>query len=280
MMMGRWMCAAQALLSLTALVARAADVPVPGPAAQPSTGAALIEPSQPEAGSPDTAPLANPDDPWEGMNRKVFWFNDQVDVYALEPTAKAWDWVMPQPVQHGIANFFGNLRFPIIFVNDAFQAKPLEAVKELGRFAVNTTIGAVGLLDPASEIGLGEQDEDFGQTLGVWGVPSGPYLVMPLLGASNCRDAGALAVDSITAITPWYLDWWITGAMRIVDVINTRSRFLKEVAEAKAASLDYYTFVRNAYEQRRSALIEDRATHDGTTPYGAQTDEHLYDVPQ
>jgi phospholipid-binding lipoprotein MlaA len=272
--------AALALLSLTALPARAADVPVPGPAAEPSTGAALVEPSEPEAGAPDTAPPGNPDDPWEGMNRKVFWFNDQVDVYALEPTARGWNWVMPRQVQRGIANFFGNLRFPIVFVNDAFQAKPLQALKELGRFGVNTTIGALGLLDPATELGLDEQDEDFGQTLGVWGVPSGPYLVIPFLGASNMRDAGGMTIDAVTAITPWYLDWWITGGMRLVDVINTRSRFLKEVAEAKEASLDYYTFVRNAYEQRRRALIEDRTSHADTTPYGVQPDEQLYDVPQ
>jgi len=279
--MGRSLCASLALLSLaTAPVARAADAPVPGPVAEPGAGPALVEPSEAESGVPDSTAPANPNDPWEGMNRKIFWFNDQIDVYVLEPTARGWNWVMPQPVQRGISNFFGNLRFPIVFVNDAFQAKPLQALKELGRFAVNTTIGAVGILDPARELGLDQQDEDFGQTLGVWGVPAGPYLVIPVLGASNCRDAGALAVDTAASISPWYLEFFVTAGARIVDVVNTRSRFLREVAEAKEAALDYYTFVRNAYEQRRAALIEDRTSHDDTTPYGVQTDEHLYDVPQ
>ena len=150
-------------------------------------------------------------------------------------------------------------------------------MKQLGRFFVNTTIGAAGFLDVASEIGLPVQDEDFGQTLGVWGVPSGPYLVLPLLGASNIRDTGGLALDYAASITPFYIDFFYTAGARLVDVINTRSRFLAEVAEAKAASLDYYTFVRDAYAQRRRALIEDRDGRDMQKQLEEPPDESLYE---
>ena len=132
-------------------------------------------------------------------------------------------------------------------MNNLLQGKGVEGAKTLGRFTVNTLLGAGGFLDPASDLGLGPEEEDFGQTLGVWGVPAGPYLVLPVLGPSSVRDAPALGVDTATAITPFFIDSWILVGARVIDVVNTRARFLEAVSEAKAASLDYYTFVRNAY---------------------------------
>ncbi len=222
------------------------------------------------------APLARAqqeDDPWEGFNRHIFSFNDGVDVYVLEPVAKGWDWAAPKPVQTGFSNFFENLRFPIRFVNDILQGKVIDGAQTLARFTVNTMLGGAGFLDPASEIGLKKSNEDFGQTLGVWGVPSGPYLVLPFLGASNIRDTGGLVFDSAASITPFFIDGFITLGVRLIDVVNTRAQFLGAVAEAKAASLDYYIFVRNAYTQRREALVKDEDTKDAETP----NDDTLYE---
>jgi phospholipid-binding lipoprotein MlaA len=218
-------------------------------------------------------------DPWMGFNRKIFWFNDQLDTHVLAPVATGWHTVAPQPMQNGISNFFSNLRFPVNLFNDLLQGKPIDGAKAVGRFTVNTILGFGGFLDPASELGLKSHDEDFGQTLGVWGVPPGPYLVLPVLGASSARDAPALAVDSAAAITPFFIDGWILVGARVVDVINTRAQFLKAVEEAKAASLDYYTFVRNAYLQRREALIQDRTEHVSPEGVPSYENEELYTVP-
>src|SRR5262245_34858418 len=232
------------------------------------------------AAAPPTAgtPVAEYD-PWQGCNRKIFKFNDTLDEWVLAPVAKGWDYVTPKPVERGLSNFFANLRFPVDLVNNLLQGKGIEGAKVLGRFTINTTLGAAGFLDPASDLGLGPQTEDFGQTLGRWGVPPGPYLVLPVLGASTLRDAPALGVDSVTAITPFFIDAWILAGARVIDVVNTRARFLNEVADAKAASLDYYVFVRNAYLQRRQAEIEDRA--EKVTPERTPTNENeeLYTVP-
>jgi phospholipid-binding lipoprotein MlaA len=198
-------------------------------------------------------------DPWEGINRKMFVFNDKLDVYALEPAATGWSKVTPLRVRTSISNFFSNLRFPIVTANDLLQGKVLAAGNDIGRFAVNTTVGVLGFFDPASGWGLERRDEDFGQTLGVWGVPSGPYLVIPLLGPSTVRDAAGQAVDVAFAVTPWFVDTWILVAARTFDAVDERSLYLQEVRDAKASALDYYAFVRNAYLQRRNAQLRDSA---------------------
>jgi phospholipid-binding lipoprotein MlaA len=209
-------------------------------------------------------------DPLEGVNRKIFWFNDKVDVYALEPVATGWEKITPRRVRTSVSNFFDNLRFPIVTVNDLLQGKVLASGSDVGRFAVNTTVGVLGFFDPASGWGLERHDEDFGQTLGRWGVPPGPYLVLPLLGPSNPRDAAGLAVDSALSVTPWFVDWWILGAARVFQAVNDRSQVLDEVREAKRSAFDYYSFVRNAYEQRRSAQVRD------STESGVENEEELY----
>jgi len=214
-------------------------------------------------------------DPLEPMNRKIFWFNDKVDTYVLEPVATGWDWVMPHVVQRSISNFFTNLRFPINTINDLLQGKLKHSAVDVGRFAVNTTVGVLGFFDPATGWGLEAHQEDFGQTLGVWGVPPGAYLVLPIVGPSNPRDAVGLAGDYAMSITPFFVNQFILLGTRVVDVINTRSLLLQPVRDAKAASLDYYTFVRNAYFQRRKALISD--ANEGFKP---SNEEDIYHVEE
>lgn len=212
-------------------------------------------------------------DPWQRMNRGIFWFNDQCDVYVLEPVAKGWDWVMPQPVEDSVSNFFANLRFPVLMANDLLQGKLQPAAVDVSRFMVNTTIGVAGFFDPATSWGLERNNEDFGQTLGVWGVPPGPYLVLPLFGPSNPRDTGGLVVDYGLSVTPLFAPGYATMAAGAVNVVNTRAQYLDEVREAKQASLDYYTFARNAYYQRRRALVNDEREEGGHAP-----SNDLYDL--
>jgi len=212
-------------------------------------------------------------DPWQKMNRGIFWFNDRADVYVLEPVAKGWDIVMPERAETGISNFFANLRFPVVMANNLLQGKPGAAAIDVGRFMVNSTFGIAGLFDPATIWGLQRHNEDFGQTLGVWGVPPGPYLVLPLLGPSNPRDTAGIPVDYVLSVTPLFLNsYWWTGA-GIVNIVNTRAQYLDEVRNAKEASLDYYVFARNAYYQRRAALVKDQKEESGNAP----TDD-LYDL--
>jgi phospholipid-binding lipoprotein MlaA len=210
----------------------------------------------------DDPPARTDHDPIEGVNRKIFWFNDKVDVYVLEPVATGWAKIAPLRVRNSVANFFTNVRTPIVAVNDLLQGKIVASGSDVGRFAVNTTVGVLGLFDPAARWGLEKHVEDFGQTLGVWGVPPGPYLVLPFLGSSTVRDTGGYALT----VYPFFVDSYILFAPPVVEAVNSRSLVLQEVRDAKQASLDYYSFVRNAYLQRRDALV-----HDGAEP--PQVDE-------
>jgi len=198
------------------------------------------------------------DDPLQRVNRKVFWFNDQVDEHVLEPVARGWHWIAPAPVERSVANFFVNVRSPIVVANDLLQGKPKNAASDVARFVVNTTVGVAGFFDYATPLGLPQHVEDFGQTLGWWGLPAGPYLVLPLLGPSNPRDVVGLIADSAANIPAWFLDWWILVPPRVAEAVNTRALLLRQVDEAKRASFDYYVFLRDAYAQRRNALVNDR----------------------
>jgi phospholipid-binding lipoprotein MlaA len=223
------------------------------------------------AGACAARPDAAVNDPLEPLNRKIFWFNDKVDVYFLEPVARGWDFVLPGAAQRSVGNFFENLDFPIVLTNDVLQGKPRDAGVTLGRFLLNTTVGVGGLFDPAEAWGGVEgRQEDFGQTLGRWGLGGGPYLVLPLIGASNLRDTGGLAVDTPLRVYSFFVPFAASAAATATRTVNLRSLFLEEVRNSKEAALDYYVFVRDAYEQSRRALIED------TTE--AVDDEDLYDV--
>jgi phospholipid-binding lipoprotein MlaA len=215
-------------------------------------------------------PAVTENDPWEPFNRKIFWFNDKVDSYVLEPTAKGWNYVVPNEIQTCLSNFFFNLRFPIQTANDLLQGKVQRAAKDVGRFFVNTTVGVAGFFDPATSVGLDLQWEDFGQTLGWWGVGTGPYLVLPILGPSDVRDGGGLIVDTAASITPFFVNGYYLFAARSVDLINTRAIYADTIEKAKESSIDYYTFVRNAYLQRRAGLIRDQAAAT------AESEEDLY----
>jgi len=216
-------------------------------------------------------------DPLEPMNRKIFWFNDTVDIYALEPVAKVWNWVLPDLVERSISNFFANVLFPIEAGNSLLQLKPMGFVKSTGRFVVNTTIGVAGFFDPATGWGMERQREDFGQTLGYWGLDPGAYIVLPFLGPSNPRDIVGIAGDYVMSVYPFFIgDFAIYAtAATAVNFVNARAQFLEEIKNARAASIDYYTFVRNAYFQRRRALINDSTEPPKEEP---GYDDDLYQI--
>lgn len=213
-------------------------------------------------------------DPLETVNRKIFWFNEKADEYALEPVARAWDWIAPKRVQRSVSNFFLNLRFPINTVNDLLQGEPRHAGMHTSRFLVNSVFGLGGLFDPAADWGLVAQEEDFGQTLGQWGVGAGPYLMLPLLGPSTVRDVVRFPVDGTLSGLGFALDGFVLIGMTAGEFVNFRARTLGDFDAARAASLDFYAFVRNAYLQRRLALIHD------SNVIPADEGEDLYDLDQ
>jgi phospholipid-binding lipoprotein MlaA len=202
-----------------------------------------------------TTDAGNPRDPLEGYNRAMFGFNDKLDRYALKPAATAYQKVLPSFVQTGVNNFFGNLADAWTAVNNLLQGRGADGVTDIMRFAVNSTIGLLGVLDVASEAGLQKHRQDFGVTLGVWGVRSGPYVVLPFFGSSTLRDTAALPVD--IQGNPWYYvqpsDVRNTGTgLRIID---TRASLLGASNLLEEAALDRYAFVRDAYLQRRESKI-------------------------
>jgi len=196
-------------------------------------------------------------DPLEPVNRPIFWFNEQFDRWLLEPVATGYDFVTPDRVQKCVSNFFRNLRFPILFANNLLQGKVDQAYMEIGRFGVNSTVGLAGLFDPATDWGLKTRSEDFGQTLAVWGFPPGPYLVLPLLGPSDVRDAAGMAVDSFGAPGRYFLEAPIVLGARALEVVNLRSRYLELIKENRAKAFDYYTFMRDAFLDLRANQIRD-----------------------
>jgi len=201
-------------------------------------------------------------DPIEPVNRGIFWFNDKLDTYILEPVARGYDDYIPKPIRNGIRNFFINIRTPIYVVSDVVQLKFSEAGTHTGRFLINSTIGGLGFVDVASDFGLRHEREDFGVALGYHGVGEGPYLVLPILGPSNLRDLFGRIVDSF--LNPVnYADEVsddgeaITIGATVIEGIDDRSRLLEAVEAAKDASVDYYSFVKNSYHQHRQNVIYD-----------------------
>jgi phospholipid-binding lipoprotein MlaA len=187
----------------------------------------------------------------------VFWLNDGIDRYALEPVATGFDYMVPDFAQRALRNGFDNLRFPIVFFNNLFQGKPRRAGTDVARFLLNTTIGIGGLMDPASTIGLSRSNEDFGQTLGVWGVPPGPYLMLPFFGPSNVRDTGGVVVDSALRAIGFFIPFVASVVMQGVDTLNRRSLIREEIQAERRAALDWYAAVRSAYSQYRENLVQD-----------------------
>ena len=202
-------------------------------------------------------------DPFEGFNRKIFWFNDNLDTYFLEPVAKVYDSIIPDRAQRGVNNFFANLKTPVNFVSDIVQLDFGKAGIVTARFLVNTTAGIGGLLDVATEMGLERDNQDFGSALGHWGVGTGPYLVLPVIGPSSVRDGFGLVFDSFAHPTFYlsYIDMpnhnrnLIKFGSRGLEVVQMRADLLDAIKTAKEGSVDYYSFLRSSYAQRRKALI-------------------------
>jgi len=204
----------------------------------------------------------DPRDPLEPMNRAIYSFNEKVDEIALKPVAEVYDAVLPSPVRTGVRNFFSNLDDVVVLANNALQLKGEAAVSDFLRIAFNTTLGFAGVLDIASEMGLEKHDEDFGQTLGHWGVDTGPYFVMPLLGPSTIRDTTGWAVDSFYIDPVGYLeDNDARLAANTVRVISRRADLLDAKRAIDMAALDGYEFTRDLYLEHRLAKV-----HDGRPP--------------
>ena len=201
------------------------------------------------------ATTSNPQDPLEGFNRAMFSFNDTLDKVALKPVATAYRNWLPSFVQTGVNNFFGNLGDVWSSVNGFLQGNVADGTSDVMRVAVNSTLGLGGLLDIGSEAGLQKHNKDFGQTLGKWGVGSGPYLVLPLFGPSNIRDTAALPVDMYGDIWSYKypVRWRNTGS--VVRLIDKRANLLDAGGLLDDAALDKYEFVRDAYTQRRQSQI-------------------------
>jgi phospholipid-binding lipoprotein MlaA len=207
-------------------------------------------------------------DPIEPVNRFIFGFNDILDRALIEPIAKGYKALLPGFARDGIQNFMHNLKSPLIIANNLLQGQVGDAGVATARFVINSTIGVVGLVDVAQAQGLPYKDEDFGQTLAVWGAGDGFYLVLPVLGPSSLRDATGLAVDSyadpVRIIAENTGNDWIYYTREIVEGIDTRSRLIKAVDDLRNNNLDYYAAVKSAYTQKRQSLI--RNDKPGTAP--------------
>jgi len=198
----------------------------------------------------------SPQDPWESWNRGVYKFNDAIDRGIAKPVARAYVRTVPKPIRTGISNFFSNLNTTTVMINDALQGKFMAAANDLGRFLLNTTVGIGGLLDPATSAGLIRNDEDFGQTLGHWGVHAGPFLELPLLGPSDLRDAPATVVDAYTNPRQYINNTDVKYGLLLPLLIDRRAALLPLDATLKNV-YDPYVFIRDAYLAHRAFLVSD-----------------------
>ena len=215
----------------------------------------------PPEGTANRHAAAGPKDPYESVNRKVFAFNDTLDTYALKPVAKAYNAVVPSPIRTGVHNFFGNFTDAWSAVNNLLQGKPADAGTMTLRVLTNTTIGIAGIFDPATSLGLERKPEDLGLTLGHWGINPGPYLVLPLFGSSDIRDAVALPADTYVSPALLVPKFWQSVAVDTVGVIDTRAGLLGASQMLDELAFDRYTFMRDAYITRRRSLV-----YDGNPP--------------
>jgi len=196
----------------------------------------------------------SPQDPWERWNRGVYKFNDVLDRAIAKPVAKAYVRHVPHPIQTGVSNFFSNLNTPTVMFNDALQGKFKSAGNDLGRFLLNSTVGLAGILDPATSAGLDHNHEDFGLTLGHWGVPAGPFFELPILGPSDCRDAPAKLVDVYTNPRQYIHNNYVRYGLLLPDLINTRASLLP-LEDTLQQAFDPYAFLRDAFLARRAYQI-------------------------
>lgn len=217
-----------------------------------------------------TGPNANPADPLEPFNRAMFNFNDGVDRALVKPVATAYRDVTPAPIRTAVNSFFGNISDVWSMVNNVLQAKPVEASDSLFRVTVNTLWGLGGIFDVASDLGIPKHSEDFGQTLGYWGVASGPYVVLPLLGPSTVRDSVGSLVDVQGDLVSRTNDVSVRNSMIALRAVDLRANLLGTGALLDEAALDKYSFTRDVYLQRRRSLIRGAAAEK----------EERYDLPE
>jgi phospholipid-binding lipoprotein MlaA len=202
-----------------------------------------------------TGPERDPADPLEPLNRATFRFNDTLDRHIAQPVARTYNRVVPRPVRTGVDNFFSNLGDVTVMFNDFAQLRLMDGMNDLMRVAVNSTFGLLGVLDIATPAGIAKRDQDFGLTLGHYGVPTGPYLVLPLFGPSTFRDATGFGVDQYAAPVNWTRPA-VRNTLWGVDFVSTRARYLNATNLLEQAALDRYLFVRDGYLGRRRALLE------------------------
>lgn len=221
-------------------------------------------------------------DPWESWNRDVQDFNDGLDDYVMKPVAKGYQWITPSFVDRGITNFFSNIGDIGVTINDLLQWKIAQGGQDGARLLVNTTAGVAGFIDVASMIDLHKHNEDFDQTLGFWGVPSGPYLVLPFFGPSTPRGVGGLIGDA--AMNPIsYVDLGvssglataISGGLFATNAVDMRADNLSSEKIATEAAIDRYDFFKNAYLQQREYLV-----HDGKIPQDEKHEEYHFDIDE
>ncbi|MCD8515029.1 MAG: VacJ family lipoprotein [Burkholderiaceae bacterium] len=216
-----------------------------------------------------TGPNADPRDPLEPFNRSVMRFNDSVDAAVVRPVAVAYRDVVPSPVRTGVHNFFGNLRDLWSFVNATLQARPQEAAENFMRFNVNTFLGFGGVLDIATEMGIPRTTLDVGHTLARWGVPPGPYLVLPLMGPSTVRDSLGMMVDARGDLVTQGVDHQSTrNTLVVVRVVDVRTQLLPATDMLDEIAFDRYVFIRDAHLQRRLSQI------------GRETESIRYDLDE
>lgn len=200
-------------------------------------------------------------DPIEGFNRAMFGFNEGLDQIVVKPVSQGYEAILPQPIRTGVANFFANIADVFIGVNNLLQGKPAAAVSDGGRFLVNTTVGVLGIFDVASYMGLEKHDEDFGQTFGRWGVGDGAYVVLPFFGPRTVRDAVGLGFDVYVDPVANVDHVPTRNTLLVTRIVSDRAELLKADKIIEEAALDKYSYIRDAYLQRRRSLI-----HDGEPP--------------
>lgn len=197
-------------------------------------------------------------DPFEPTNRAIFEFNQALDRALIKPAAQGYRAAIPEWGRNRIDDFLDNMNAPVIFLNDVLQGEFGRAVETVGRFVMNSTFGVLGIMDVAEHAGIKPHSEDFGQTLAVWGVPEGPYVMLPLLGPTNPRDGIGMGVDSVADPIGWYAPTWADITRTVVSGIGTREEYLDVLDEVERSSLDYYASIRSMYRQNRVKQIKNQ----------------------
>ncbi len=269
-------CILLALMANPAISATASYTP--GEIARDANGEPVML-AQADLSAGTTPTGSNPDtfkDPFENYNRAIFKFNNGADRYFLKPIAKAYRWVLPGFIRRGITNGFNNLQEPFTFVNALLQGKGDLALKSLGRFLINSTVGVAGLNDQASQWGVKRQEEDFGQTLGTWGVGDGPFLMLPFLGPSNPRDLVGFVAEALGSPSNVVFSRAVANSidysLTAVELVDLRARALDSVDKLLETSTDPYVALRSAYIQQRRFQVK-----DGESSITIPTDEEFFD---